>query len=58
LLNLGSNEIGDAGMAEFSSAISSRLLPSLHSLIIDDGPFGTGHPQLKAACDARRIRLL
>ena len=32
-------------------------LASLKTLIVDDGPLGTEHPALKAACEARGISL-
>ena len=56
-LSLMGNQIGDAGMIEFSRLITSGALASLQTLYVDDGPLGTEHPQLKAACDARGIHL-
>ena len=56
-IDLDQNQIGDAGMQAFSEAIRSGALPSLQTLSVDDGPLGTEHPQLKAACEARGIEL-
>ena len=41
----------------FSDAIGKGALPLLETLYVDDGPLGTEHPQLQAACEARGIRL-
>ena len=56
-LRLWGNQIGDAGMKSFSEALSSGALASIDTLYVDDGPLGTEHPALKAACEARGIRL-
>ena len=56
-LKLWDNHIGDKGMKAFASAIASGALPSLETLVVNDGPLGTEHPQLKAACEARGILL-
>ena len=58
VLGLDRNQIGDAGLSALASTISSGSLPSLKRLWVDDGPLGTEHPQLKAACEARGIKLL
>ena len=57
-LELWGNQIGDVGMSTFSRAVSKGALASLGMLIVDDGPLGTEHPALTAACEARGIRLL
>ena len=44
-------------MIEFSRAIAIGSLPSLQELVVDDGPYGVDHPQLKAACQGRGIML-
>ena len=56
-LYLGGNFIGDAGMEAFASACASGAMASLKTLYVDDGPLGTQHPALKAACQARGIAL-
>ena len=62
-LYLGGNRIGDVGMTAFAQAIrpvsegGSGALVSLEDLYVDDGPFGTEHPALRAACEARCIFL-
>ena len=52
-LDLEHNQIGDLGMIEFSRSIAIGSLPSLQDLVVDDGPYGIDHPQLKAACHTR-----
>ena len=52
-LQLDGNKIGDEGMVAFSAAISSGSLASLTSLVVNDKE----HPQLKAACHQRGIRV-
>ena len=54
---LSVNQIGDDGIKSLTTAVASGSLRSLQTLYVDDGPFGTGHPQLKAACKARGIDL-
>ena len=57
-LGLEHNNIGDAGLTAFAGAIgASGALASLKTLYVDDGPLGTEHPALKAACQERGIRL-
>ena len=56
-LGLNQNQIGDEGIKAFSTAISSGALPSLQELVVDDGPYGVDHPQLKAVCQGRGISL-
>ena len=56
-LYLNNNEIGDDGVKALASAISSGAMASLQQLVVDEGPLGSEHPALKAACDARGINL-
>jgi len=56
-LNLEMNKIGDSGMIALSEAIGKGSLRSLAVLVVNDGPLGVGHPQLKAACGKRSITL-
>ena len=56
LLQLNSNSIGDGGMQAFASAVASGSLASLKMVMVDDKY--THHLQLKAACQARGIRLV
>ena len=53
MLDLDNNQIGDAGMVEFSRQITIGSLASLTDLDVDDEE----HPQLKAACRQRGIRV-
>ena len=55
MLYLHRIRMGQAGLVALASVISS--LPSIRDLVIDSGPLGTEHPQLKAACEARRVEL-
>ena len=52
---------GDAEIIKLASAIeyacANGALASLSELYVDDGPLGTEHPALKAACEARGIEL-
>ena len=57
VLRLNNNEIGDEGMRSLSDALVKGALVSLKALQMDDGPLGSEHPALKAACDARGIDL-
>ena len=63
-LRLSGNAIGDVGLQSLAHAITpvseggSGALASLKTLYVDDGPLGTEHPALKAACQARGISLL
>jgi len=64
LLGLNNNnKLGDAGMTAFAEAIKpvgeggSGALVSLEDLYVDNGPLGTEHPALRAACEARCIFL-
>ena len=57
ILYVHGNNIGHAGSTALANAITSEALPSLWTLYVDDGALGTEHPQLKAACEARGIRL-
>jgi len=62
-LSFNWNQIGDIGMTAFAEAIKpvgeggSGALVSLKNLYVDNGPLGTEHPALKAACEARGIEL-
>ena len=56
-LNLFNNQIGDIGLSALAKACASGALASLSELYVDDGPLGTEHPALKAACEARGIEL-
>jgi hypothetical protein len=56
-LYLGNNSIGDEGMIKFSESLAIGAMASLKELYVDDGPLGTEHPTLKAACEARGIAL-
>ena len=56
-LSLGGNKIGDEGMKSFSAALASGALANCQRLFVDDGPLGTEHPALKAACEARGIAM-
>ena len=53
-LLLYDNKIGDLGMVELSKCLA---MASLKTLYVDDGPLGTEHPALRAACEARGIAL-
>ena len=57
VLNLAHNHIGYEGMGAFANKLSSGSLPSLQTVVVDDGPLGTEHSQLKAACEARKISI-
>ena len=56
-LHLYGNQIGDAGVTALANACASGSLASLETLVMDDGPLGLDHPQLKAACEQRGISL-
>ena len=57
-LSLANNLIGDDGLKAFAEACRAKgALASLSELYVDDGPLGTEHPALKAACEARGIEL-
>ena len=56
-LNLAYNQIGNDGVSALASACASGSLASLETLVMDDGPLGVDHPQLKAACEQRGISL-
>ena len=62
-LDLRSNQIGDAGLAALARAITpvseggSGAVLSLEEVLVDEGPLGTEHPALMAACRARGIGL-
>jgi len=49
--------ITDKGMQEFAEILAMGALASLQTLYVDDGPLGTEHPALKAACEAHGISL-
>ena len=57
-LDLEGNQIGDAGLTALAKAVESGALASLKTLEVDDGPLGTEHPALNAACKARGIELV
>ena len=57
-LDLACNRYGDAGCTALANALNSGALGSLETLCMDDGPDGTEHPKLRAACDERCIALL
>ena len=54
---LTNNRIGDAGLVALSDALRKGALQKLELLVVDDGPLGTEHPALKAACESRGISL-
>ena len=60
---LQGNQIGDAGMIAFADALKPNsnfpmgALPSVQTLLVDEGVLGTEHLQLKAACEARGLTL-
>ena len=60
-LDLSENQIGDVGLTAFAQAIKPvseggrGALATLKELVMDNGPLGTDHPQLKAACKTRGI---
>ena len=56
-LDLACNRYGDAGCTALANALNSGALGSLETLCMDDGPDGTEHPKLRAACDERCIAL-
>ena len=56
-LDLQKNQIADAGVTALASAMSKGALASLETLYVDDGPLGTEHPALEAACEARGIEM-
>ena len=56
-LSLKGNQIGDNGLETLSGALAAGAMASLVNLYVDDGPLGTEHPALKAACTARGIEL-
>ena len=56
-LNLYGNNIGDDGMRYLADAFAKGAMACLTGLSVDDGPLGTEHPALKAACEARGIEL-
>lgn len=51
------NHIGDDGMTALAGAINSGSFASLAEVVVDRGPLGLDHPQLKAASHVRSIRL-
>ena len=57
-LNLYENQIGDAGVTALANACASGSMASLETLYMDDGPLGSEHPGLEAACEARGINLM
>ena len=57
LLYLLSNNIGNAGIEALAQSCASGAMASLQTLYVDDGPLGTDHPALMAACHARGIVL-
>ena len=56
-LDLCNNRIGGPGITALADALGKGALASLKTLYVDDGPLGTEHPALKAACEARGIEL-
>ena len=52
---LNHNQIGDPGVTALASACAGGSLASLETLVVDDGPLGVDHPQLKAVCEQRGI---
>ena len=61
-LDLERNAIGDAGISALATALTpdkdgKGALASLKTLHVNDGPLGTEHPALTAACEARGIEL-
>ena len=57
-LDLFNNKIGDAGVSALAEAFARGALANLKTLFVDDGPLGTEHPALKAACAERGIKLM
>ena len=57
-LDFSGNQIGNAGIEAFASAVAGGALASLLTLTVDDGTLGAEHPQLKDACEARGIGYL
>jgi Ran GTPase-activating protein (RanGAP) involved in mRNA processing and transport len=57
-ISLAKNVITEAGMQAFSDVIRSGAPASLNTLYVDNGKLGNEHPALKAACQARNIRLV
>ena len=57
VLDLRNNQIGDAGLTALAKAVENGALASLETLYVADGPLGTEHPALKAACKVRGIKL-
>ena len=55
MLYLHKNRLSHAGLVALAGAMGT--LPSIRDLIIDSGPLGTEHRQLKAACRRRGIEL-
>jgi len=56
-LDLGFTKIGNAGFKVFASAITSGAMESLKTLSICTPSGVLEHPDLKAACNSRDIRL-
>ena len=55
-LYLGRNKIGDSGVSALADACAKGFMASLKELYVNNA--GTKHPALKAACQARGIKLL
>ena len=56
-LDLDNNRVGDAGVTALAQAAAGGAMASLKELVMNDGPLGTDHPKLKAACKKRGITL-
>ena len=54
---LANNQIGDVGLRRFADACARGGLSALKVLCMHEGPFGTEHPELRMACEARDIEL-
>lgn len=57
-LNLGGNLFGEGGMQAFATTVAGGAPVSFSKLFVDEGSMGTGHPGLKAACEARQVELV
>ena len=52
-LGLGGNQIGDKGLESLSGALSNGAMEKLVAISVDN----TNHPQLKAACSKRGVKM-
>ena len=56
-LNLSGNQIGNAGMTEFSHAVANGSLPKCNEILVTIGNPGNAAP-LKAACEERGLEVI